>query len=88
MHPSNALNRRSFLKAAAATSCTAAASLAWGLPHRPHMSEAFQLVAKTDHGRILEAVARYVSQEPLTITAFPTKRSTGGQHDFIHNAGK
>jgi len=86
MQPANALDRRNFLKAATATSCATAANLAWSLPFRSHRSEAFQLVAEIDHDRILVAGSRYISLEPLTITAFPTKRSAGGLHDFYSQA--
>ena len=39
-----------------------------------------------DRRRILEAGAKYVSQTPLTITAFPAKRSADGLHDFYCQA--
>jgi hypothetical protein len=86
MHPANALDRRRFLKVAAANGCATAAGLAWGLPRHSHHSDAFQLVAEIDHNRILAAGARYIAQTPLTITAFPTKRSVGGPHDFYSQA--
>src|ERR1035438_736733 len=86
MHPTNALDRRDFLKAATATSCAAAATLAFGLPATSTRSDAFRLVAETDRDRILAAGARYLSEAPLTITAFPTKRSAGGLHDFFSQA--
>ena len=86
MHPANALDRRRFLKATAAAGCATAAGLAWSLPRRMHHSDAFQLVAETDRNRILAAGARYIAQAPLTITAFPTKRSAGGPHDFYSQA--
>jgi len=44
------------------------------------------MVASTDKKRILEAAEKYVSNSPLTITAFPTKRSAGGLHDFYSQA--
>lgn len=80
------LDRRQFLKTVTAAVCTTAATLAWARPHRPEQSDAFRLVAKTDRERILEAADRYVSQTPLTITAFSTKRSAGGLHDFYSQA--
>ena len=86
MHPENALDRKRFLKAAAATSCATAASLAWSLPPPQHRSDAFQLVAEIDRNRILASAARYNSQAPRTITAFPTQRSAGGLHDFYSQA--
>jgi hypothetical protein len=86
LHPANAIDRRAFLKATTAAACTTAAGLVWSLPRRPHQSEAFKLVADTDRARILAAAARYISQSPLTVTAFPTKRSAGGLHDFYSQA--
>jgi hypothetical protein len=80
------LDRRTFLKSAAAAGCATAARLAWTLPGNSHRSDAFQLVAVTDRGRILTAANRYVAQPPSTITAFPTKRSAGGLHDFYSQA--
>lgn len=82
----NALDRRSFLKAAAAVSCGAFTEMSWGLPHAQKHSTAYQLVAETDRARILSAGARYLSLPPLTITAFPAKRSAGGLHDFYSQA--
>jgi hypothetical protein len=49
-------------------------------------STAQQLVAKTDRARILKAAAAFVSERPVTITAFPTTRSAGGLHDFYSQA--
>jgi len=82
----NGINRRRFLQTAAAAGCGATAYLAWGLPHPAKNSAAFRLVAETDRERILAAGARYLLQEPLTIAAFPAKRSAGGLHDFYSQA--
>lgn len=82
MRPSTALDRRTFLKAAAATGCAAAVSPAWASPG----SDAYRLVADTDRRRILAAASQYVSQMPLTITAFPAIRSAGKLHDFYSQA--
>jgi len=49
-------------------------------------SEAYRLVATTDRKRVLDAAAEFVSQTPLTITAFPATRSAGGLHDFYSQA--
>jgi hypothetical protein len=81
MNRTTALDRRTFLKAAA-TGCATAVAPAWGLPP----SDAYRLVAETDRARILAAAAKYVSQTPLTITAFPTSRSAGKLHDFYSQA--
>src|SRR5580658_1743818 len=85
-HLSIALNRRRFLLAAAAAGCAAAARRAWGKTARSEQSAAYRLVAGTDRDRILVAAGRYISQAPLTITAFPTQRSAGSLHDFFSQA--
>ena len=43
-------------------------------------------VAAIDRDRILQAANAALSQEPVTITAFPAKLSEGGLHDFYSNA--
>lgn len=80
------MDRRRFLKAATAASCALAAGAAWGMPTESGKSAGFRLVAQTDRDRILRAAAEYVSQTPITITTFPTKRSAGGLHDFYSQA--
>jgi hypothetical protein len=80
------LNRREFLKASSATVFAAAADPAWPKSNPAADSEAYRLVANTDRKRILQAAAEFVSQTPLTITAFPAKRSAGGPHDFYSQA--
>jgi hypothetical protein len=82
----NTLSRRRFLEAAAAASCLTATRFAFSLSDYSEESEAFRLVSEMDRKRILEAGAKYVSQTPLTITAFPAKRSAGGLHDFYSQA--
>jgi hypothetical protein len=78
--------RRRFLKAAGASAFAAAASFSWGRSNSPITSDAYRLVAETDRKRILSAAEEYVSQSPITITAFPAKRSAGGLHDFFSQA--
>ncbi len=85
MRDTTALDRRSFLKAAATSSGAAFAAAAFGSP-RYEDSEAFRLVAATDRPRILAAAGRYLSLAPQTITAFPAARSAGGIHDFYSQA--
>src|SRR5580704_8172263 len=81
-----ALSRRRFLEATAAAGCLTSASFTFCLSDQPEKSDAFRLVSETDRRRILEAAARYVSQAPITITAFPAKHSAGGLHDFYSQA--
>jgi hypothetical protein len=80
------LNRRAFLKAASATVLAAAAHPASPKSSQATKSEAYRIVATTDRKRVLQAAAEFVSQTPLTITAFPAKRSAGGLHDFYSQA--
>jgi hypothetical protein len=80
------IDRRRFLQSAAVAGCGAAACLARGLPRSSKNTAAFRLVAETDRKRILAAASRYLLKEPLTITAFPAKRSAGGAHDFYSQA--
>jgi hypothetical protein len=86
MRPTTAFDRRTFLKAAAAAGYATAVSPARSSPHRSEESVAYRLVAETDRRRILAAANKYVSQAPVTITAFPTSRSAGGLHDFYSQA--
>lgn len=87
MHQTNVVGRRKFLKAAAAAvGCMSAAPLAFGRSTRSGKPDAFRLVGETDRKRILQAADKYISQAPLTITAFPAKRSAGGLHDFYSQA--
>jgi len=79
------LDRRGFLKSAATLSIAGRKPL-WALLGDAGGKDAYRLVAETDRARILQAAAKYVSEEPVTITAFPTKRSAGGLHDFYSQA--
>jgi hypothetical protein len=79
----SALDRRSFLEIAAGA---AAARTAWAGTRPAAQSDAWRLVAATDHARILKAARNYVEEAPLTITAFTAKGSAGGLHDFYSQA--
>lgn len=77
------VSRREFcrgLGAVAAAGCIPA----WGKAES--REDAYRLVARTDRDRILKAAAAYVRLAPQTITAFPTKLSPGGLHDFFSQA--
>jgi hypothetical protein len=79
------MNRRGFLKTAGAVACVAGFDGSRGQRRGMH-SATYEMVAATDRNRILTAAERYVSREPVTITAFPAKRSAGGLHDFYSQA--
>jgi hypothetical protein len=80
------MNRRGFLKTAGAAGCVSAAGLSWGQKGHAGESAAYKMVAVNDRKRIVDAAAKYVLNSPQTVTAFPTKRSAGGLHDFYSQA--
>lgn len=86
MHPTFPIDRRSFLQAVAVAGCTAAARVALPRTGDSERSDAHRLVGQTDRKRILQAAETYISEAPMTITAFPTMRSAGGLHDFYSQA--
>jgi hypothetical protein len=80
------IDRRTFLRTAAATGFAALAPFASAARSHAGESKAYRMVAATDRQRILTAADRSLSNKPLTITAFPAKRSAGGLHDFFSQA--
>ena len=40
-------------------------------------------VARIDRARVLKAATQYLKEQPITITASTSPRSTGGVHDFF-----
>ena len=86
MQPTNALGQKRVLESGGGRLYERRQSGFCSVPGRSGKSDAFRLVGETDRKRILEAAAKYVSQTPLTITAFPAKRSAGGLHDFYSQA--
>ena len=78
--------RRDFLATAAAAAGLLYGSRAWANPQRTRKSNAdpsYQMVAAQDRHRILAAANRYLSAQPVTITASHSSRSAGGLHDFF-----
>ena len=72
-------NRREF--------CAATAAMAWTMRAAAAETDAaYRMVAATDRVRILDAAARYKALPIETITAFRTKRSPGGLHDYFSQA--
>jgi hypothetical protein len=65
------MQRREFLQGLAALS----ASSAFG-------ADQFDLVA-IERPRVMNAAAKYLTEQPVTITASGSPRSTGGKHDFF-----
>ncbi len=69
------LTRREFCLGAlgGAAGCAGAARPARELPD----------IALLERDRILRAARRFLSEEPMTITAYPAARSAGGRHDYF-----
>lgn len=40
-------------------------------------------MAGIERARVLEAARRYLNEEPITVTAFSSTRSSGGKHDYF-----
>lgn len=80
------MNRRTFIRTATAIGCSSCLRLAHGSGAGGKKSDAYRLVAKIDRGRILAAAQKYVTREPVTVTAYPAKASAGGLHDFYSQA--
>lgn len=73
--------RREFLTIASGTAGYLSARMAWGIA--PHSKATpYDMVAKVDRKRILAAADRYLSAQPVTVTAARSERSAGGLHDF------
>jgi len=66
------MNRRNLLRAVVLASATRMASAA----------ETLDLVAE-ERGRVLKAADKYLSEQPITVTAASSPRSAGGLHDFF-----
>ena len=57
-----------------------------GLARDKARDHGYGLVAETDRARILKAAETYLALEPKTITAFLSKKSPAGLHDFFSQA--
>ena len=66
------VNRRDVLRAVAVISASRAVGAA----------APFDLAAE-ERGRVLKAADKYLSEQPVTVTAASSPRSAGGQHDFF-----
>ncbi len=76
-----AISRREFcVGCMAALTGTAASRFSFG---QAASSFAAPDVAAIDRARILGAANKYLREEPVTITAFSSPRSSGGKHDYF-----
>src|SRR5881394_1373519 len=75
-------SRRTFCAAAVGAFVPLLAKRRLLLPAREDLHLPEIDVAAIDRTRILRAAKRYLSEAPVTITAFPATRSAGGKHDY------
>jgi hypothetical protein len=71
--------RREFLGQVTATVGCFAVRSAWVAG----VTNPYDLVAAADRARILAAANRYLSMQPITVTASHSERSKGGSHDYF-----
>ena len=75
------ITRRDLLALGAGTAGYFTLRPAWGAD--AGTLQPYEMVAKTDRVRILAAANRYLSEQPITVTASHIERSKGGQHDYF-----
>ena len=76
----NRMTRRSFAAGVAGAAGMLALRQVWAASPN---DDGYALVAKVDRARILAAAGRYLSAEPITVTAAHSPRSQGGPHDYF-----
>ena len=74
--------RREFLAIAGGAAGFLYSRHAWAEPRTPADSP-YQMVARVDRRRILAAANKYLSAQPITVTANHSPRSAGGLHDYF-----
>ena len=73
------MRRRDFVQGALTGGWAALAT------RRARAAEVFDIVA-IERGRVLKAAARYLNEQPVTVTASSSPHSAGGRHDFFSEA--
>lgn len=76
------VSRRGFLGLAGAAAASVASAPLLRAKGIPKPASSFKL-AEIERARVLKAAQNYVHQEPVTITAFTSGRSSGGKHDYF-----
>lgn len=74
--------RRDFLAIAGSAATTIFCTQAWAKAN-PAVNPNYEMVANTDRRRILTAADKYLSEQPVTVTASHSPRSSGGLHDYF-----
>ncbi len=86
MHFPSRFTRRTFCIATAVIAALRIPLPLYGQGSAAAPSNGYDLVARNDSRRIIEAAARYRTEKPETITAVTSPRSPGGPHDFFSEA--
>jgi Alginate lyase len=73
------ITRRSFVTGVAGVAGTMAFRPAFAAP----AEAAYDMVAKVDRARILNAAQRYLGEQPVTVTSAHSDRTQGGPHDYF-----
>ena len=73
------MNRREF----AAATAGALVFLHSAVAQSSSSEAAFALASRVDRARILAAARRYLAEQPVTVTAAHSDRSSGGAHDYF-----
>ncbi|MFP5209081.1 MAG: alginate lyase family protein [Acidobacteriota bacterium] len=76
------MDRRTFCISTAAAAASAAVRPALATPAEAPLITAAE-IARIDRERILRAANEYLTQPPVTITAYSSPRSHGGKHDYF-----
>lgn len=74
--------RREFLVRAGSAAAFLCNRRAWTMPQTTENSP-YEMVARVDRSRILAAANKYLSAQPITVTASRSPRSAGGLHDYF-----
>ncbi|HEU5340072.1 alginate lyase family protein [Edaphobacter sp.] len=74
--------RRDFLAIAGSTAASFCCTSTWA-ETKPATNSNYRMVAAIDRRRILSAADKYLSAQPITVTASHSPRSSGGPHDYF-----
>jgi hypothetical protein len=75
--------RREFLAIAGGTVGYLSSGAVWAAAPHVKSTTPYDMVAKVDRNRILANGKRYLLEQPVTITASQSPRSSGGLHDYF-----
>ncbi|HWR37419.1 MAG TPA: alginate lyase family protein [Clostridia bacterium] len=76
------ISRREFCAAATAVAISLSTESAFA-KFGVKQGEGVLDISEIDRGRVLKAATRYLTEPPITITAYSSPRSAGGKHDYF-----